>query len=107
VSAVAAAAVGARLAQATCRSCRHFVSSPREVEAGLPGLSALGSTDGAVRGGDGLCGHHDRYLAAASHCLAHVARRERLPGPACDTPPPPLRRRLADADLDDGALAAQ
>jgi hypothetical protein len=75
VSAVAASAVGARVAQATCRTCRHFSASPREVEAGLPGLDALGSMDGAVCGDDGLCSHHDRYLAAASHCAAHHARR--------------------------------
>jgi hypothetical protein len=65
-------------AAGSCRSCRHFVDEPREVESRLPGLSALGSMDGAVRGRDGLCRHHGRYLAASSSCPAHAARTERL-----------------------------
>ena len=64
---------GGTPAARTCRGCRHFASAPGEIEGGLPGLRSLGSVYGSVRGGDGLCRLHGRYLAAASSCAAHVA----------------------------------
>lgn len=53
-----------------CLQCEYFQNAPREVEAALPGLSALSSAYAAVRGNDGVCGVHDRYVAAASVCPA-------------------------------------
>lgn len=66
---------GARGAPATCETCRHFAGAAREIEARLPGLAALGSGDGSVRGADGLCRLHDRYLAASSSCASHEVAR--------------------------------
>jgi hypothetical protein len=54
----------------TCLACRHFKFAPRDIEAALPGLSALSSAYAAVRSNDGLCGVHDRYVAASSVCDA-------------------------------------
>lgn len=69
-------------AAGACRSCRHFASAAAEIEANLPGLRALGSVYGSVRGADGLCRLHGRYLAAASSCAAHtVAGADRLRTP--------------------------
>jgi len=67
------AAGRSRGAPATCRTCRHFASAAREIEARLPGLSALGSGYGSVRSADGLCRLRDRYLAASSSCAAYDA----------------------------------
>ena len=58
----------------TCASCHHFRNEPAQVEAGLPGLRALGSAHGSVRGSDGLCEHHQRYVRASSYCEAHQVR---------------------------------
>jgi hypothetical protein len=58
---------------ATCADCRHFNGQPLDIEAALPGLSSLSSAYAAVRSNDGLCAVHDRYVAAASVCAAHVA----------------------------------
>ena len=54
-----------------CRGCRHFRGEAQELEARLPGLSALSSAYAAVRAGDGLCLRHERYVAASSHCPDH------------------------------------
>lgn len=53
-----------------CGHCRHFQNEPLEVEAALPGLSSLSSAYAAVRGSDGICAVHERYIAAASICSA-------------------------------------
>jgi len=37
----------------------------------MPGLSSLGSAYAAVRSGDGICGIHERYIAATSVCGSH------------------------------------
>jgi hypothetical protein len=52
----------------TCIACRHFRNGGRELEAYLPGLSALSSVDGSTRGDDGLCLHHDRFTRPAATC---------------------------------------
>ena len=51
-----------------CADCRYFVSAPALLEARLPGLPSLGSAYGAVRGDDGLCDRHQRYLRSSSGC---------------------------------------
>lgn len=55
----------------TCASCRHFVVNPARLEREIAGWATLGSAYGAVRGGDGLCTLHGRYLGARSHCASH------------------------------------
>jgi hypothetical protein len=56
----------------SCRSCRHFTHEAAAIEAALPGLSSLSSAYAAVRSDDGLCGVHDRYLAASSLCASYA-----------------------------------
>jgi hypothetical protein len=53
-----------------CLECKHFNHAPAELEAALPGLSSLSSAYAAVRGDDGICAVHDRYVAASSVCAA-------------------------------------
>jgi hypothetical protein len=53
-----------------CLKCKHFNHAPAELEAALPGLSSLSSAYAAVRGDDGICAVHDRYVAASSVCAA-------------------------------------
>ncbi len=55
----------------SCRSCRYFENSPARVEASLPGLATLSSAYAAVRGSDGVCAVHERYVAASSSCAAY------------------------------------
>lgn len=57
-----------------CRGCGHFNNAAPDLEAALPGLSALSSAYAAVRGQDGLCGFHDRYVAATSVCRAYTLK---------------------------------
>jgi hypothetical protein len=64
----------ARALPRTCGTCRHFAGAAREVEERLAGLRTLGSMDGSVRGADGLCALHARYLAASSGCASHARR---------------------------------
>jgi hypothetical protein len=52
----------------TCARCRHFEDDPRKLEQASPGLSSLSSAYGSVRGGDGLCRHHRRYVSPGSTC---------------------------------------
>jgi hypothetical protein len=54
----------------SCLVCRHFNNAPIELEAALPGLSSLSSAYAAVRGDDGLCAVHHRYVAASGVCAA-------------------------------------
>jgi hypothetical protein len=56
-----------------CAGCRHFNGRPLDIEAALPGLSSLGSAYSAVRSQDGICGVHDRYVAASSFCARYCA----------------------------------
>ena len=51
-----------------CARCQHFDNSPTLLEAAIPGLRTLGSGYGAVRGSDGICQLHDRYLSARYGC---------------------------------------
>ena len=61
-------------APGACRDCRHFSDAPLEVEAAFPGMAAMGSGFGAVRGGDGLCGRHGRYLSGGAYCSSFAPR---------------------------------
>jgi len=54
----------------SCGRCRHFQNQPLEVEAALPGLSALSSAYAAIRCSDGICAVHERYIAPSSICAA-------------------------------------
>jgi hypothetical protein len=59
--------------ETACRDCRHFLNRPMALEAALPGLRTLSSAHAAVRSEDGLCGVHDRYVAADYGCGAYSA----------------------------------
>jgi len=52
----------------TCMSCRHFRDDPAHLESACAGLASLGSAFAAVRGKDGLCEHHDRFVSADARC---------------------------------------
>jgi hypothetical protein len=56
-----------------CAACRHFCGDPLQLERESPGLAVLSSAFGAVRAGDGICRHHDRYVSMQSHCTAFSA----------------------------------
>ncbi|MFI4987604.1 MAG: hypothetical protein ACHQF3_09190 [Alphaproteobacteria bacterium] len=47
----------------------HFRNDPAYLEATLKGLTSLGSAYASVRGEDGICRRHDRYLSARSWCV--------------------------------------
>jgi hypothetical protein len=59
-----------RTDSASCRQCKHFQNSAKQLEAALPGLSSLGSAYAAVRCDDGICAVHERYVAASGVCPA-------------------------------------
>ncbi len=59
-----------------CLGCRHFMRSPLDIEAAMPGLSTLSSGFASVRSTDGLCTLHDRYLSGNSSCDRFEARIE-------------------------------
>jgi len=60
-----------------CCNCAHFDASPLALERAFPGMAAMGSGFSAVRGGDGLCGRHGRYLSGSSSCPGFQARKKR------------------------------
>jgi hypothetical protein len=62
----------------SCASCRFFSAAAQDIESQLPGLRILSSAYAAVRSEDGLCRHHDRYIAASSICDAFAARTQSL-----------------------------
>lgn len=51
-----------------CGTCVHFRNDPAYLEALFEGLPALGSAYASVRGDDGHCRRHDRYLSAGAGC---------------------------------------
>jgi hypothetical protein len=61
--------------QARCGACAHFRNDAAFLEAAFAGLTSLSSGHASVRGEDGLCLRHDRYLAATS-CCGDFAQRE-------------------------------
>lgn len=59
----------------TCAQCVHFDNHPRTMEADSPGLSSLSSGYGAVRGGDGQCARHRRYVSPVATCADFSPRK--------------------------------
>lgn len=57
-------------ASPSCLTCKYFQHAPAHLEAALPGLSSLSSAYAAVRGDDGICAVHQRYVTASSVCQA-------------------------------------
>ncbi|HEX3912657.1 MAG TPA: hypothetical protein VHW71_04050 [Steroidobacteraceae bacterium] len=53
-----------------CLSCTRFEQAPAALEAAMPGLSSLSSAYAAVRGEDGICILHERYVASTSSCAS-------------------------------------
>jgi len=51
-----------------CRFCTWFRNDPAFFEQEFAGLSSLSSAYASVRGEDGLCLRHDRYLSAHASC---------------------------------------
>jgi len=62
--------------QNTCRDCRHFRDDPAYLEAICGGLASMGSAYASVRGEDGLCDHHGRYVSARAWCETFQPRSE-------------------------------
>lgn len=73
-----------------CGSCAHFRNDPAYLERLFPGLTSFASADASVRGDDGHCRRHDRYLGARSCCADFRPRApgvQKMPqGPASDCP---------------------
>ena len=57
-----------------CGGCAHFRDDPAYLEAAMPGMASLSSAHGSVRGDDGICLRHDRYLSARAGCSDFSAR---------------------------------
>jgi hypothetical protein len=51
-----------------CRFCIHFRNDPAYLERTLSGMASLSSAYASVRGDDGVCLRHDRYLGAGFRC---------------------------------------
>ena len=51
-----------------CHDCRHFIDEPSQIEAMIPGLTAMGSARASVRSDDGICDVHDRMVSARDGC---------------------------------------
>lgn len=60
---------------ACCGTCRHFRNDGAYLEAAFKGLASLSSAHGSVRGDDGLCLSHERYLGARSWCADFAPQR--------------------------------
>lgn len=52
-----------------CQDCVHFQNDPTVIEEAYPGLTTFSSGFASVRGGDGVCDHHQLYLSARDSCL--------------------------------------
>jgi hypothetical protein len=61
-----------------CGSCAHFRNDPAYIETLFPGLTSLSSGDASVRGDDGHCLRHDRYLGAGAGCADFQAAPARF-----------------------------
>ncbi len=60
--------------RATCSTCTRFNNDPAYVERAIPGLTSMGSAWASVRGNDGICSVHDRYLSPTAGCNQHESR---------------------------------
>jgi len=77
------AALGAH-PQQHCFACVHFRNDAKFLEAAFGGLTSLSSGFGSVRGDDGICLHHDRYLSARSSCSEFTPARKNRSGASLD-----------------------
>lgn len=68
---------------AQCGNCQYFCDGAAELDRQFPLLRTLGSVYGSVRGSDGLCQQHWRYVMASGQCESHAPR----PQEARVTPP--------------------
>jgi hypothetical protein len=57
-----------------CGDCVHFRDDPAWLEGAFAGLAAMGSAYASVRGEDGICLRHDRYLGARCWCAEFAPR---------------------------------
>ncbi|MGE5539383.1 MAG: hypothetical protein ACM30I_12260 [Gemmatimonas sp.] len=62
-----------------CRTCAYFRNDPAYVESVMKGLATMSSGHASVRGDDGLCLRHDRYLAAEAVCEDYAAAVTPIP----------------------------
>jgi hypothetical protein len=69
--------------QRQCAACVHFRNDPDYLETAFKGLTSLSSGYGSVRGDDGICTLHDRYLSARSSCADFSERSPREAGYLC------------------------
>ncbi|QJU58348.1 hypothetical protein HL653_11665 [Sphingomonas sp. AP4-R1] len=53
-----------------CVSCRHYSNDPHQMEAALPGLSAMASAQSSVWASSGLCLRLDRVINGRRRCAA-------------------------------------
>ena len=70
-----------------CGACIHFRNDPAYLETLFAGFAALSSADASVRGDDGHCRRHDRYLGVGAFCAdfspavaTDLTPRDRPPG---------------------------
>ena len=63
----------------SCRTCAHFVGEALAFERELSGFNRLSSGFAAVRGDDGLCKQHQRFVSALSRCERFASRRAANP----------------------------
>ena len=61
----------------TCAGCGHFRNDPAYLEASIQGLASFGSGYASVRGDDGICLRHDRYVGARASCSEFVSVKGR------------------------------
>jgi len=57
-----------------CQNCVHFHNDPTHIEQSYNGLTAMSSGFASVRHRDGLCDHHDIYLATGDSCESFTPR---------------------------------
>ena len=60
--------MNAGLPRPCCGTCVHFRNDAAYLEAALGGLTSLSSAHASVRGDDGICSRHERYLTPDSWC---------------------------------------
>jgi len=65
----------------TCAGCAHFVNDPAQIEALIPGLTAMGSARASVRSDDGICRVHDLIVSARDSCERFKPRATERPAP--------------------------
>jgi hypothetical protein len=73
--------VSAAVPAPSCRTCTHFVGDALAFERELPGFNTLSSGFAAVRGDDGLCKQHQRFVSGQSRCEHFAALRAVRPEP--------------------------